>query len=88
MAKKKLSDSELNSYFNDKTKRKKKKYFSKSNNQKFWWIASAAALFCLLIFSIYIISGLPSLEQLENPKPQLASKVFTVDGELTWTILC
>ncbi len=81
MAKKKLSDSELNSYFSDKTKRKKKKYFSKEN-QKFWWIASAAALFCLLIFSIYIISGLPSLEQLENPKPQLASKVFTVDGEL------
>ncbi len=81
MAKKKLSDSELNSYFSDKTKRKKKKYFSKEN-RKFWWIAAAAALFCLLIFAIYIISGLPSLEQLENPKPQLASKVFTVDGEL------
>ncbi len=81
MAKKKLSDSELNSYFSDKTKRKKKKYFSKEN-RKFWWIAAAAVLFCLLIFTIYIISGLPSLEQLENPKPQLASKVFTVDGEL------
>ena len=81
MAKRKLSDSELNNYFNDLNKRKKKSLFNKEN-KKFWWIASAVILFCLLVFSIYIISGLPSLEQLENPKPQLASKVFTVDGEL------
>ena len=81
MAKKKLSDSELNSYFSDKSKRQKKKYLSK-NNRKFRWIVSGIILFCVLVFSIYIISGLPSLEQLENPKPQLASKVFTVDGEL------
>ncbi len=38
--------------------------------------------FVILVFIIYIISGLPSLEELENPKPQLASKVFTIDGEL------
>ena len=81
MSKKKLSDSELNSYFSDRSKRSKKKYFNKKN-KKFWWIVSGAALFCVLLFSIYIISGLPSLEQLENPKPQLATKVFTVDGEL------
>jgi penicillin-binding protein 1A len=81
MAKKKLSDSELNSYFNDLNKRKRKSLFKKEN-KKFWWITSAVLLFCLLVFSIYIVSGLPSLEQLENPKPQLASKVFTVDGEL------
>lgn len=30
----------------------------------------------------YIISGLPSLEQLENPKQSLASNVFSADGEL------
>jgi penicillin-binding protein 1A len=29
-----------------------------------------------------VVSGLPSLEQLENPKPQLASNVFSADGEL------
>ncbi len=81
MSKKKLSDSELNNYFSDRSKRKKKKYFRKEN-KKFWWIASGLIFFCLLVFSIYIISGLPSLEQLENPKPQLATKVFTVDGEL------
>ena len=36
----------------------------------------------LLALIIYIFSGLPSLEQLENPSPQLASKVYTIDGEL------
>jgi penicillin-binding protein 1A len=35
-----------------------------------------------LIFFIYIISGLPSLEELENPQPPLASKVMSADGEL------
>lgn len=30
----------------------------------------------------YIWYGLPSLEELENPKPQLASKVYSIDGEL------
>ena len=81
MAKKKLSDLEFNSYFNDRSKRRTKKYLSKEN-KKFWFVTSGIILFCILILVIYIISGLPSLEQLENPKPQLASKVFTVDGEL------
>ena len=40
-------------------------------------------LFALfVIFIIYVISGLPSLEELENPRPQLASKVWTADGEI------
>ncbi|HPD66892.1 MAG TPA: PBP1A family penicillin-binding protein [Ignavibacteriales bacterium] len=34
------------------------------------------------IFMLYVFSGLPSLEELENPKPVLASKVFSEDGEL------
>ncbi|WP_337872637.1 transglycosylase domain-containing protein, partial [Ignavibacterium sp.] len=43
-------------------------------------IASAAIIFLIIV--IYIISGLPSLEELENPRPILASKVFSADGEL------
>jgi penicillin-binding protein 1A len=30
----------------------------------------------------YLISGLPSLEELENPKPELATKVYSIDGEV------
>ncbi len=33
-------------------------------------------------FFDYVTSGLPSFEELENPKPQLASKVYSSDGEL------
>ncbi len=36
----------------------------------------------LVIYAIYLLSGLPSLEQLENPKPDLASRVISIDGEV------
>ncbi len=35
-----------------------------------------------LIYGIYVISGLPSLEQLENPRPELATKIYSIDGEV------
>lgn len=34
------------------------------------------------IYVWYLISGLPSLEQLENPRPELATKVYSIDGEV------
>ncbi|MBK9099096.1 MAG: PBP1A family penicillin-binding protein [bacterium] len=52
-------------------------------NKKKTWLITGAVIFVLLgSFIAFIYSGLPSLEELENPKPQLASKVFTADGEL------
>lgn len=36
----------------------------------------------IILFAAYILEGMPSLEELENPKPILASKVFSTDGEL------
>lgn len=57
-----------------------KKKSEQETKRKRLIIASAAIIF-ILIF-IYIISGLPSLEELENPKPILASKVYSSDGEL------
>jgi len=41
----------------------------------------AFALFAFWYWQ-YLVSGLPSLEQLENPKPELATKVYSVDGEI------
>lgn len=40
----------------------------------------ASALF--IIYGVYLVSGLPSLEQLENPRPELATKVYSIDGEV------
>lgn len=79
MAKKQYSDSEYNDYFNSFGKKKKGK--KKRKGRTFWTIISV--IFAIFLFTlIYIISGLPSLEELENPRPVLASKVFSADGEL------
>ena len=78
MAKNKLSNFDFNKYFSSVSARTKKNVGDKKKRRIiFEYIA-----FLILAFIIYIIIGLPSLEELENPKPQLASKVFTVDGEL------
>ncbi len=45
-------------------------------------IVSLSVLVLLILFIAFIFQGLPSLEQLENPKPILASKVYSEDGEL------
>jgi penicillin-binding protein 1A len=36
----------------------------------------------LIAYTVILLSGLPSLEQLENPKPDLASRVMSLDGEV------
>ena len=76
-----MIDSEWDKYFNDPVKRNKKTN-KKSNKSRNWLIASGIASLLVIVFIIFIYSGLPSLEELENPKPQLASKVFSADGEL------
>lgn len=35
-----------------------------------------------VIYGIYLVSGLPSLERIENPKAELATRVFSADGEV------
>jgi penicillin-binding protein 1A len=77
-----FSESEYNKYFDDPMHRSKKsKKMSKAKKSK-WIIIPGIVIALLVLFSIYIYSGLPSLEELENPRPNLASKVYTADGEL------
>ena len=59
---------------------KKKKRGGGDKKRKIIILSSLGVLILGLL--IYIFIGLPSLEELENPKQQLASKVFTSDGEL------
>ena len=77
----KQSDFEYKKYFNDHSYRNKKKSKSRFSKKTKLILALIISLF-VIAFAIFVISGLPSLEQLENPRPQLASKVFTSDGEL------
>ncbi|MBI5475240.1 MAG: PBP1A family penicillin-binding protein [Ignavibacteriales bacterium] len=45
-------------------------------------IGLIAAVILSVLYGIYLFSGLPSLEQLENPKPEFATKVYSIDGEI------
>ncbi len=51
-----------------------------------WWHYSLAVVFlCLGVFVwlwIVVSKGLPTLDQLENPKPELATRLVSADGEL------
>jgi penicillin-binding protein 1A len=85
MAKSKDSNFNFDKYFSDVYNKNKKKFLSKDNRKKLF-IAGGILLVIFITFIIYIVSGLPSLEQLENPRPQLASKVFGINGELIGTI--
>ncbi|HSR16591.1 MAG TPA: hypothetical protein VLM39_00745, partial [Ignavibacteriaceae bacterium] len=67
---KKISDSEYKSYFMDRKKRKRRFLGNISLRAKL--IAAGVFLILMIVFLAYTISGLPSLEQLENPKPELA----------------
>lgn len=53
--------------------------------QTFWWSAGivfVSAIIAGYFFFQYVTEGLPSLEQLENPKPILASNVYSSDGTM------
>ncbi len=49
--------------------------------KKIIWGSVLAGLLFIAYF-IYVLTGLPSLEQLENPRPELATKVYSIDGEV------
>ncbi len=57
----------------------------KNKKQKYLVITGGIAVFMVFIFVIFwlkIKAGLPEIEELENPKFYLASKVFDTNGEL------
>lgn len=60
-----------------------KKKNKKGKGFKFFLLFSGLIILVISILLIqYIFEGLPSLDELENPKPQLASNVYSIDGEL------
>lgn len=56
---------------------------TKKKNLRFFIIGSGIFVLILsILFFLYVFEGLVSLEELENPKAQLASNVYSIDGEL------
>jgi penicillin-binding protein 1A len=79
------SKEEMERYFNDpeyrNSKRGKNKLLSRKRRAlRLGVIAGIVVL--LAVYGIYIVSGLPSLEELENPKPELATRVLSADGQI------
>ena len=58
-----------------------KKSFRQRHKKKLI-ISIVVFLVFLGIYIPYIVSGLPSLEDLENPKAELATKIYSIDGEV------
>lgn len=58
------------------------KKINNQKNKKIKWYIIGLITLIFVALAIYTVSGLPSLEELENPKPVLASRVFSADGEL------
>lgn len=80
-----FSSEEMKRYFTDPEYRRSKQKQRLHRKTILWSVAAVCALllvaFCIWYVS-YIRAGLPSLEKLENPKPELATKVFSADGEV------
>jgi penicillin-binding protein 1A len=80
----KYNDEELNKYFSDKEYRKKKLKKNK-NSTNFFITLSVIILIAAGLFAAYLIylsQTLPSLAELENPKLEEATKIYSSDGEL------
>jgi len=82
LSKENIPEDEYNKYFNDPMHRTKKSKKMRKKKKSRLLIILGILVTLLVFFGIYIFSGVPSLEELENPRPNLASKVFTADGEL------
>lgn len=82
------SSEEMKKYFNDPRYREELLRRGKGFFRRYrYYFLGAFLLFLVLIvvYFNYVVSGLPSLEDLENPKPELATKVYSVDGEVLGT---
>lgn len=81
---KKNKETEIDNYFNDKNFRRKNLKKNKREN-----ISVGSVLFVLLIifiifsgYLVYLSRSLPSLAELENPKLEEATKIYSDNGEL------
>ncbi len=82
--KNKYSREEMDRYFADpkyrNSRRRRKKSPAKDSRLRAAIYASFTVL--VLIYGFYVMSGLPSTKQLENPKPDLTTRILSEDGQI------
>jgi penicillin-binding protein 1A len=85
MADKNFSSEKMERYFHDPEYRHGHMKFNGLHFKRKHLILFVGLFMSIMLavwFSVYIINGLPTLEQLENPKPELATKIYSADGEV------
>src|SRR5512141_502804 len=85
MSKTNYSSEEMQRYFNDPEYRRKAARRALRWTVRHWIalvVGGGLTVVLLTWYSVYIFSGLPSLERLENPRPELATKIYAADGEV------
>ncbi len=85
MKKKGYSSKEMERYFNDPSYRRSILDRGKGFLKRYavYLIIVVVALLALFVwYGSYVIEGLPPLDKLENPRPELATKIFSTDGEV------
>ena len=73
----------MEKYFSDpeyRRRRSNRKRMSKKATRLA--IIGIISLAAVGLYAGYLFSGLPSLERIENPRPELATRVFSIDGEV------
>ena len=77
-------EDELNKFFADKNYRKKVSRKNKTEKLSFGFILTIIIIiFCVVVgYLAYLSQSLPSLSELENPKIEEATKIFSDNGEL------
>ncbi len=81
----KFSSENMQRYFQDPAYREKMLRNSKSfffRHRLTAGIALLLGLIAVVSYGVYVLDGLPSLEQLENPRPELATRIYSADGEI------
>ncbi|MCC6397477.1 MAG: PBP1A family penicillin-binding protein [Bacteroidetes bacterium] len=77
---------EMERYFNDPEYRRQHKKdgspLKPAIRWRLWAYIGGPILVLLIAYTIYLFSGLPGLEKIENPRPELATRVFSADGEV------
>jgi len=72
---------DMEKYFSDPEYRRRRSS-RKKMSKKATRIAIVGIVFLAAVgvYAGYLFSGLPSLERIENPRPELATRVFSIDG--------
>jgi penicillin-binding protein 1A len=82
---KERSSEEMKKYFDDPAyRRKRSERNPRRGNRRLVRTLTILGILTAIVgaYGAYLFSGLPSLERIENPRPELATRVFSSDGEV------